>query len=83
MTSLTVRPPYSQAELDKLYPANLELQLVQILLRHGERTPVSTRFQNVGRLESPQIILTLIRVSRLVSRPIGHTAMQRNGCVPL
>ncbi|RMZ86568.1 hypothetical protein DV736_g6210, partial [Chaetothyriales sp. CBS 134916] len=48
MTSLEPRPPYSQEELDKLYPANLELRLVQVLLRHGERAPVSTRFQNVG-----------------------------------
>lgn len=48
MTSLQPRPPYTDAELQKLYPSNLELQLVQILLRHGERTPVSPRFQNAG-----------------------------------
>ncbi|KAH8166571.1 hypothetical protein CIB48_g1657 [Xylaria polymorpha] len=48
MTSLVPRPPYSKDELKSLYPANLELQLVQILLRHGERTPVSARFQNAG-----------------------------------
>lgn len=48
MTSLVPRPPYSKEELQSLYPANLELQLVQILLRHGERTPVSARFQNTG-----------------------------------
>ncbi|KAK5703888.1 hypothetical protein LTR97_002901 [Elasticomyces elasticus] len=33
MTTLPVRPPYSQSELTSLYPANLELQQVQILLR--------------------------------------------------
>ncbi|KAK3671342.1 hypothetical protein LTR78_008802 [Recurvomyces mirabilis] len=48
MTTLTPRPAYSPAELEKLYPSNLELQQVQILLRHGERTPVGTRFQNAG-----------------------------------
>ncbi|RMZ79049.1 hypothetical protein DV737_g3597, partial [Chaetothyriales sp. CBS 132003] len=48
MTSLVPRPPYSQEELDKLYPGNLELRLVQVLLRHGERAPVSARFQNAG-----------------------------------
>ncbi|KAI0456141.1 histidine acid phosphatase [Xylaria acuta] len=48
MTTLVPRPPYSKDELKSLYPANLELQLVQILLRHGERTPVSPRFQNAG-----------------------------------
>lgn len=47
MTTFVPRPPYSDAELKKLYPENLELKLVQVLLRHGERTPVSPRFQNV------------------------------------
>lgn len=48
MTTFTPRPPYSEEELDKLYPKNLELQLVQVILRHGERAPVSARFQNAG-----------------------------------
>ncbi|KIX07232.1 uncharacterized protein Z518_01885 [Rhinocladiella mackenziei CBS 650.93] len=48
MTSLIPRPPYTQEELDRLYPKGLELRLVQILLRHGERTPVSARFGNAG-----------------------------------
>jgi acid phosphatase len=48
MTSLQPRGPYSQEELQKLYPEGLRLQLVQILLRHGERSPVSARFQNAG-----------------------------------
>jgi len=48
MTSLVPRAPYTDEELRKLYPDNLELQLVQVLMRHGERTPVSARFQNAG-----------------------------------
>jgi acid phosphatase len=48
MTSLVPRAPYTDAELRKLYPDGLELQLVQVLMRHGERTPVSARFQNAG-----------------------------------
>ncbi|KAK8090161.1 acid phosphatase [Apiospora hydei] len=48
MTTLTPRPPYTQDELQSLYPPGLDLQLVQILLRHGERSPVSARFQNAG-----------------------------------
>ncbi|PVH99688.1 phosphoglycerate mutase-like protein [Periconia macrospinosa] len=48
MTSFIPRQPYSQEELARLYPKELELQLVQVLLRHGERTPVSPRFQNTG-----------------------------------
>ncbi|KAK0748737.1 histidine phosphatase superfamily [Apiosordaria backusii] len=48
MSSLTPRPPYTDAELQKLYPPNLDLHLVQILMRHGERTPVNARFQNTG-----------------------------------
>ncbi|KAK0669669.1 histidine phosphatase superfamily [Cercophora samala] len=48
MSTLHPRPPYTDAELAKLYPPNLDLQLVQILMRHGERTPVRPRFQNTG-----------------------------------
>ena len=48
MTTLQPRPPYTKEELEKLYPDNLELRLVQVLLRHGERAPVSARFQNVS-----------------------------------
>ncbi|KAH6671569.1 histidine phosphatase superfamily [Plectosphaerella plurivora] len=48
MASLPVREPYTDAELRRLYPAQLELQLVQVLMRHGERTPVTARFQNTG-----------------------------------
>lgn len=31
MTTFVPRPPYSQQELDKLYPKELELQLVQVV----------------------------------------------------
>ncbi|KFY50314.1 hypothetical protein V496_09423 [Pseudogymnoascus sp. VKM F-4515 (FW-2607)] len=48
MTSLRPRAPYSDEELAKLYPNSLKLQQVQVLLRHGERSPVSARFQNAG-----------------------------------
>ncbi|KAL3481924.1 histidine phosphatase superfamily [Aspergillus californicus] len=48
MTTLIPRDPYSQEELSKLYPKELKLQLVQVFLRHGERTPVSSRFENAG-----------------------------------
>ncbi|PHH71924.1 hypothetical protein CDD82_6270 [Ophiocordyceps australis] len=48
MSSLTPRPPYSDPELAALYPPHLQLHLVQVLLRHGERTPVGARFANTG-----------------------------------
>ncbi len=48
MTTLAPRSPYTQEELDKFYPKGLELRLVQVLLRHGERAPVSARFGNVS-----------------------------------
>lgn len=48
MTTLQVRKPYTEDELRQLYPPELQLQQVQILLRHGERTPVAPRFQNAG-----------------------------------
>ncbi|PGG95805.1 hypothetical protein AJ79_09865 [Helicocarpus griseus UAMH5409] len=34
MTTLVPREPYSKEELHKLYPENLQLQLVQVILRH-------------------------------------------------
>ncbi|KAH6890376.1 histidine phosphatase superfamily [Thelonectria olida] len=46
MTTLVPRPPYSESELSSLYPPQLRLQQVQILLRHGERTPITARFRN-------------------------------------
>ncbi|KAL5342451.1 histidine phosphatase superfamily [Aspergillus crustosus] len=48
MTTLVPREPYSPEEISKLYPKELKLQLVQVFLRHGERTPVSSRFENAG-----------------------------------
>jgi len=48
MTTLEPSPAYTLEELDTLYPKNLELRLVQVLLRHGERAPVSARFGNAG-----------------------------------
>ncbi|EHA50959.1 hypothetical protein MCOR02_008091 [Pyricularia oryzae] len=48
MTTLQPRAPYTDEELRTLYPSGLDLQLVQVLMRHGERTPVSSRFQNAG-----------------------------------
>ena len=48
MTTLVPRPPYTDPELSTLYPSNLHLQQVQILLRHGERTPVKARFASAG-----------------------------------
>lgn len=43
MTTLNPRPAYSDNELMELYPSNLQLEQVQILHRHGERTPVGPR----------------------------------------
>ncbi|KAL1880660.1 hypothetical protein Daus18300_001272 [Diaporthe australafricana] len=48
MTTLQPRKPYTEEELKALYPPGLELVQAQVLLRHGERTPVSARFQNAG-----------------------------------
>ncbi|TVY23891.1 putative acid phosphatase [Lachnellula hyalina] len=42
------RAHYSEKELRNLYPSNLKLEQVQILLRHGERAPTSARFENTG-----------------------------------
>jgi hypothetical protein len=53
MTTLVPRAPYTQEELATLYPSDLELQQVQVILRHGERTPVNSRFKNVRSTTSP------------------------------
>lgn len=48
MSTFEPRSPYSDSELAALYPPQLQLQLVQVLLRHGERTPITARFQSTG-----------------------------------
>ncbi|KAI5857050.1 histidine phosphatase superfamily [Tricharina praecox] len=48
MTTLNLPPPYTAEQLAALYPSNLELHQVQVIFRHGERTPVAPRFQNTG-----------------------------------
>jgi hypothetical protein len=75
MTSLVPRPPYSPEELERLYPKDLELQLVQILLRHGERSPVTARFQNACFLRAKFSCGLLLIMPRPVSLHIGRTAM--------
>ncbi|KNG44338.1 histidine acid phosphatase [Stemphylium lycopersici] len=44
MTTLIPRQSYSKEELEKLYPKELELQLVQILLRHGRSSQTQQVF---------------------------------------
>ncbi|ORY78251.1 histidine phosphatase superfamily [Protomyces lactucae-debilis] len=39
---------YNDAKLAELYPEHLSLRLVQILFRHGERTPVRQRLPSAG-----------------------------------
>ncbi|KAL7947366.1 histidine phosphatase superfamily [Trichoderma barbatum] len=68
MTTLQPRPPYSDAELTQLYPPRLHLQQVQILLRHGERTPINARFANTGL---PTFWPYCTAVSRLRSAVLG------------
>lgn len=48
MASLQARPPYTKDELAQLYPKNLELLQVQVVFRHGERTPVRHRLASAG-----------------------------------
>lgn len=59
MTTLTPRTPYTKQELATLYPSDLELQQVQVILRHGERTPVNSRFKNV-RMNSSIVTFNLL-----------------------
>lgn len=80
MTTLQPRGPYSNEELEKLYPHGLQLELVQVLLRHGERSPVSARFQNVQTFPYSYLFLVLILLIRRDSLHTGLTAMLRSAC---
>ncbi|KAI0902468.1 phosphoglycerate mutase-like protein [Annulohypoxylon nitens] len=73
MTTLVPRPRYTDDELKALYPPTLELQLVQILLRHGERSPVSARFQNAGL---PAFWPYCAAVRQLKSAVLDHSTAQ-------
>ena len=51
MTTLKPRPPYSQDELDRLYPKSLQLEQVQIVsekntLRRGEMNDAFAHFDS-------------------------------------
>lgn len=48
MTTHSPRTPYSPEELKTLYPKELELRHVQVIFRHGERTPTAQRLRNAG-----------------------------------
>lgn len=68
MTTLVPRAPYTQEELATLYPSDLELQQVQVILRHGERTPVNARFKNVCEVICLYVLdLTNFTTGRLAS----------------
>ncbi|KAJ4153399.1 hypothetical protein LMH87_009887 [Akanthomyces muscarius] len=62
--SLEPRPAYTPDELGRLYPSPLRLQQVQVLMRHGERTPVTNRFASAGL---PEFWPYCSQSSRLVS----------------
>ncbi|KAA8893656.1 histidine phosphatase superfamily [Sphaerosporella brunnea] len=48
MSTFHPPPPYTPEQLAALYPSGLELRQVQVIFRHGERTPVNPRLQNAG-----------------------------------
>ncbi|KAF8247060.1 phosphoglycerate mutase-like protein [Wilcoxina mikolae CBS 423.85] len=48
MSTFQPPPSYTAQQLAALYPSTLELRQVQVIFRHGERTQVSSRFQNAG-----------------------------------
>ncbi|KAM3457185.1 hypothetical protein MY3296_001237 [Beauveria thailandica] len=63
--SLEPRPAYTPDELARLYPPSLRLQQVQVLMRHGERTPVVNRFAASTGL--PEFWPYCSQASRMVS----------------
>ncbi|KAM3537895.1 hypothetical protein ARSEF1564_009179 [Beauveria bassiana] len=63
--SLEPRAAYTPDELARLYPPSLRLQQVQVLMRHGERTPVVNRFAASTGL--PEFWPYCSQASRMVS----------------
>lgn len=77
MTSLIPRKAYTADEIHKLYPPGLQLQQVQVLMRHGERTPVSHRFQSTGL----QAFWPYCRALRTMRSPVLEDAKDGGGKV--
>ncbi|EGX89305.1 acid phosphatase, putative [Cordyceps militaris CM01] len=72
--SLEPRAAYTSDELARLYPPPLELQQVQILMRHGERTPVSNRFaESTGLPEFWPYCSQAAQMTSLVLDPASST----------
>lgn len=78
MASHTAGSPYTRAELKLLYPANLDLQSVQILLRHGERSPRNARLPGTGLPAFGPYCSTVNQLRSLVLDPTtnGYTVME-------
>lgn len=63
MTSLVPRGPYSDQELQKLYPVKLKLQLVQIVRLQLQK--FSSSWLHAGYIDlHPLIVLTPLRNAR-------------------
>ena len=52
MTTLVPRPPYTQEELDRLYPKSLKLQLVQVVC-----APLLTYYAAPSIISSGDIVI--------------------------
>ncbi|KAM0349348.1 hypothetical protein ACHAPU_003757 [Fusarium lateritium] len=74
MSTLEPRPSYSEAEIKDLYPPQLRLQLVQILLRHGERTPITARFTSTGLAPFWPYCSAARRLSSVILDPSATTS---------
>nr|POE86604.1 putative acid phosphatase spbc4.06 [Quercus suber] len=79
MTTLSPRPSYTSEELAALYPSFLELTQVQVLLRHGERTPVSPRFQDAGLQPHWPLCQAARRLKNVVMASMSEDDAQRWG----
>ena len=78
MAALIPHPPYTAEELQRLYPSQLQLEQVQIVLRHGERTPVSARFQNAGLPTHWPYCQHAARFKDIIAASIGQGSEGKN-----
>lgn len=67
MTTFVPRPPYSREELDRLYPKNLNLQLVQIVRDQSFETCASST--TVGVCEKSMVDIDNHSYFGMVLRP--------------
>ncbi|OLL26103.1 putative acid phosphatase [Neolecta irregularis DAH-3] len=80
MSSLPPVTPYSEKQLAELYPKELKLTYLQVIFRHGERTPVRARLKNVvpehwPLCQTAERFRSIVRLSRNHSDSVEYSRL--------